>query len=115
MGLFDEVCFWCPECDSQMSIQSKAAEDPYMNTYDLKGAPTNVLNDVLNRPEKCGICGEWVVLHDPRFPVVPPRAKPSVCSVKPPKRQSHETGKHMYWPDDQAFEIIVDEAPKGEA
>lgn len=115
MGIFDEVYFRCPECDYGMSIQSKAAEDPYLVAYDLETAPTNVLNDVLNRPEQCGGCYAWLVLHDPRFPVVPSRAKPSVCSVKPPKRQSHETGEHMYWPDDQAFEIIVDEAPKGDA
>ena len=112
MGIFDEVYFNCPKCNYSMAIQSKAAEDPYMGAYDLKSAPTNILNDTLNRPEKCGSCGAWVVLHDPQFPVVPPRVKPSVCIVKPPKRQSHETGKYTYWPDDQAFEIVVDEAPK---
>jgi hypothetical protein len=107
MGMFDTVYFNCPKCNSTIGIQSKESGSPQLDTFDLESAPTAILNDVLNQPNKCKGCGEWVVLFDPDFPTTPKRANPTPLIVTAPTKEHYVSSHDEFWPDDEDFVIYT--------
>ena len=106
MGMFDSVNAECPACNSNIEYQTKANEDPQLDHFTVQDAPTHILTDVLNSPEKCRNCGSWVVLYDPKFHPIPPRPVPSALIVRPPKGKTLKHTQGMeWWPDNEAFEF----------
>jgi hypothetical protein len=104
MGLFDTVDIKCPVCNFRVEYQTKANEWPQLDHFTIEDAPTHILTDVLNQPEKCSGCGSWVVLYDPNFPPIPLRPYPSVLIVKPPKGETIKRRQGMeWWPDGEEF------------
>lgn len=53
---FDSVVIFCPVCQRRIILQSKAAHDACMRTFDLVNAPKSVLGDLHGREIGC-VCG----------------------------------------------------------
>lgn len=58
MGVYDTVLVPCPKCGRPHEAQSKGADRPCLDRYELNDAPLKVLADV-NRhaPFRCDNCG----------------------------------------------------------
>lgn len=116
MGLFDSVYAGCPGCGQRVEFQSKADEQPYMNSYTLDDAPAHILFDVLNDPHYCQKCGAWLAIIDPAYPPAgaQPRPSPEVVRLRDPNEgeyRSHSQGMR-WW--DSPF-TYADIASAGEA
>lgn len=99
MGMFDSVYAECPRCGKLAEFQSKVGER-YMHSYTLDDAPTDVLTDVLNRPQYCGGCKTWFALVDPAFPPEHPRPNPRAVPVRDPvgdEAEVYRTGTFGWW------------------
>jgi hypothetical protein len=111
MGMFDSVYVECPKCQQPVEIQSKAGEC-FCNSYKLDNAPNEILCDIMNEPEYCRSCGNWLVLVDPRFP---PGCKPHpdlrVVSVKPPPNPDTHPQGFKWWPGNHPFTYTDLEEP----
>lgn len=91
MGVFDMVHVPCPNCGEPVEFQSKALYGS-MDRFTLENAPTPILIDIMNAPDYCMACGQWVALIDPRHP---PDWKPNLRIVKirtPEKPSTHFQG-----------------------
>jgi hypothetical protein len=105
MGLFDSVWIDCPNCGRPVEFQSKADGDPCCRRFSLDDAPTHILTDILNAPEHCMGCGQWMAIVDPAFPPAaePPRPKPEVVKVRTPEKPwTHKQGM-KWWPEEEPF------------
>lgn len=115
MGLFDSVYVPCPKCGEPVEFQSKADPDPYMRRYTLDDAPGFILSDVMNAPDHCMKCDQWMVLIDPAYPPgEEPKPKLRAARVRAPSNpKTHEQGM-KWWPDDRPFtydDIEEDDRP----
>lgn len=100
MGMFDRVYVDCPNCGNQVEFQSKVGECNLAN-FGIDDAPTHVLMDIMNSPERCQ-CGTWVAVIDPRAPASVVRPETEVVTVFPPDNPAIVWGE-VYWPGDRAF------------
>lgn len=104
MWLFDSVYVDCPHCGAKVEFQSDADGDPYLNNYTIETAPLHILRDVMNEPEHCAACDGWLVIVDPRHPLLPPERPPTeVRKVKPPDNPRRHPQGLAWWPDGQSF------------
>lgn len=103
MGMFDSVMVPCPNCLKPVEFQSKAGECGCY-VYSLDDAPAEVLSDIMNSPDRCENCGQWVALIDPRYP---PGEKPKpelrVAKVRTPENPVKHFQGMQWWPDGVPF------------
>jgi hypothetical protein len=116
VGLFDSIYAGCPGCGAKVEFQTKADEQPYMNTYTLDDAPAHLLIDVLNDPHYCQKCGAWLALIDPAYPPngQPPRPTPTVVRLREPSEdeyQSHFQGFRWWRAPFSYADIAKGDAP----
>ena len=112
MGLFDSVYVDCPHCGKPVEFQTKADIAPYMRRYTLDDAPDYMLHDIINSPEHCGACDQWMVLVDPKFPPgEPPRPNIQVAKCRTPENPDTHFQGMKWWPRDKDFSYadLVDE------
>lgn len=112
MGMLDSLWVPCPNCGKPMEFQSKAWNCD-MDRYTVDDAPGPVLFDVMNAPNYCKLCGQWVALIDPVYPPGE-QAKPKLKAVKvktPENPEVHESGCWRWWPDDRNFTYADLEEP----
>ena len=64
MGCFDEVFFSCPDCGSQLSVQSKAGECN-MACYNADSVPMEIAADVDGQTDWCPNCDKTVRISNP--------------------------------------------------
>jgi hypothetical protein len=96
MGLFDSVLADCPNCGRKVEFQSKAGEC-FMRCYAPNEAPPEVLADVLNDPQYCRHCDNWMALVDPAHPPGPPK-RPDARAVRLREPDAAEISVHASQP-----------------
>jgi len=103
MGMFDSVMVPCPTCGERVEFQSKEGEC-LCSVFTLANAPTEVVWDIINSPERCGNCGSWMALIDPNVPPGKrPRPNPMAAKVKTPSNPITHSQGFQWWPDDHDF------------
>jgi len=117
MGLFDSLYVPCPHCERPVEFQSKALPEPYMNQFTLKDAPSDILWDVMNWPEYCKHCGQWLALIDPAYPPNAEKPRPNLRAAKvraPADPRSHPQGMN-WWPAERfTYDDLSEPLPSGE-
>ena len=104
MGMYDSVVVPCPKCLCNVEFESNA-DVCQLKEFKLTTAPPDVLLDIINRPQRCSACGQWVALVDPHFPpgaVPEPAPKPKIAKVDTPVRP-WVSGPFQLWPHDREF------------
>lgn len=56
MGMFDEVCFKCPDCEFRVNVQSKAGKCD-LKSYNSLEVPVEIANDIDGDVIFCENCG----------------------------------------------------------
>ena len=115
MGMFDSVMVPCPTCGNKVEFQTKAG-DCLMNTFGLDDAPGNILRDIVNDPEYCAGCGNWMALVSPEIqPGPPPRPVVYPVKVRTPEKPviSPHQSSLRWWPDEEPFTYadVIGEVP----
>ena len=59
MGMFDELLVKCPNCNKEVSFQSKAGEC-IMHTYHIDDVPDGIAIDLDGEYMICSNCGNYV-------------------------------------------------------
>lgn len=56
MGMFDEVSTQCPKCETRLTWQSKAMQDPRLRDYPLDAVPREIARDIVGQLAFCDTC-----------------------------------------------------------
>jgi transcription elongation factor Elf1 len=67
MGMFDTVRFYCPECDAEKEVQSKAGPCRLI-TYEYRDVPRAIAESLEGEVFTCGDCGTRFEIGEYREP-----------------------------------------------